>query len=71
MIVCTQYTKYNMYVCQHGVFDWLVHGTTTAGFHGTIQYLKLSTMALCELPKMGFGQVFWQNPGSICTIGCV
>ena len=51
-------TKYTKYVCQHRVFDWLVHGTTTSGFHGTTQYLKISTMALCELPKMVLGQVF-------------
>lgn len=45
-------TKYTKYVCQHRVFDWLVHGTTTLGFHGTTQYLKI------ELPKMVLGQVF-------------
>ena len=61
-------TKFTKYVCQHRVFDWLVHGTTASGFHGTTQNLKISTMVLCELPKMVLGQVLWKNPGgSICT----
>jgi hypothetical protein len=36
-------TKYTKYVCQHRVFDWLVHGTTTLDF---MEQLNISKSAL-------------------------